>query len=77
LRWSSPALVIIAVVSDGLGDENLGDVVLGLIRTRADLHRWGAANAHGRQMHEAVDLLRDAAGSADPAALLAVVEKMT
>jgi hypothetical protein len=75
LRWNSPALVIIAVVSRGLRDENLGDVVLGLIRTRADLHRWGAANAHGRQMHEAVDLLRDAAGSADPAALLAVVEK--
>ncbi len=50
-------------------------MVLGLIRTRADLHRWGAANAHGRQMHEAVELLRDAAGSADPAGLLAVVEK--
>jgi tetratricopeptide (TPR) repeat protein len=75
LRRSSPALVIIAVMSRALRDENLGDVVLGLIRTRADLHRWGAANAHGRQMHEAVGLMRDAAGSADPAALLAVVEK--
>lgn len=64
-----------AAVSRGLRDENIGDVVLGLIRTRADLHRQGAANAHGRQMHEAVDLLRDAVGSADPAALLAVVEK--
>jgi hypothetical protein len=62
-------------VSRGRRDENLGDVVLGLIRTRADLHRWGAANAHGRQMHEAVDLLRDAVESADPAMLLAVVEK--
>jgi hypothetical protein len=70
-----PALAIMAAVSRGLRDENVGDVVLGLIRTRADLHRWGAANAHGRQMHEAVNLLRDAAGSADPAGLLAVVEK--
>jgi hypothetical protein len=64
-----------AAVSRGLRDENVGAVVLGLIRTRADLHRQGAANAHGRQMHEAVDLLRNAAGSADPAGLLAVVEK--
>jgi hypothetical protein len=70
-----PGLVIIAVVSSGVRDENVGEVALGLIRTRADLHRWGAANAHGRQMHEAVGLLRDAADSADPAALLAVVEK--
>jgi hypothetical protein len=78
-RWAMlggvSALVIIAVVSRGRRDENVGEVALGLIRTRADLHRWGAANAHGRQMHEAVDLLREAAGSADPAALLAVVEK--
>jgi tetratricopeptide (TPR) repeat protein len=59
----------------GLRDENLGAVVLGLVRTRADLHRWGAANTHGRQMHEAMALLRDAAESADPAALLPVVEK--
>jgi hypothetical protein len=70
-----PGPAIIAVVIRGLSDGNVGDVVLGLIRTRADLHRWGAANAHGRQMREAVDLLREAAGSADPAALLAVVEK--
>ncbi|WP_281906028.1 DUF6880 family protein [Phytohabitans aurantiacus] len=62
-------------MSSGVRDENVGDVALGLIRTRADLHRWGAANAHGRQMHEAVGLLRDAAESADPAVLLAVVEK--
>lgn len=68
-------LAIIAVVSRGLRGENVGDVALGLIRTRADLHRWGAANAHGRQMHEAVGLLRGAAESADPAVLLAVVEK--
>src|SRR5690349_5655362 len=68
-------VVIIAVVGSGLGDGHVGEVALGLIRTRADLHRRGAANAHGRQMHEAVALLREAAGSADPAALLAVVDK--
>jgi hypothetical protein len=50
-------------------------VALGLIRTRADLHRWGAANAHGRQMHEAVAVLRDAVESADPATLLGIVDK--
>jgi hypothetical protein len=58
-------------------DEKLGDVALGLIRTRTDLHRWSAANAHGGQMHEAVGLLRDAFESADPAELLPVVEKAT
>lgn len=42
----------------------LADDVLPLIRTRADLHRWSAANAHGAQMHEAVDLLE--AAHADP-----------
>ncbi|HEX5198413.1 DUF6880 family protein [Paractinoplanes rhizophilus] len=62
-------------MSGGLRDGKLGDVALGLIRTRADLHRRGAANAHGRQMHEAVALLRAEAGSSDPAALLPVVEK--
>ena len=62
-------------MSRGLREDKLGDVVLGLIRTRADLHRWGTANAHGRQMHEAVVLLRDAAESADTASLLPVVEK--
>ncbi|MEJ7833663.1 MAG: hypothetical protein WKF79_12165 [Nocardioides sp.] len=39
----------------------LADSVLPLIRTRADLHRWSAGNAHGRQMHEAIDIL-DAPG---------------
>lgn len=39
----------------------LADTVLPLIRTRADLHRWSAANAHGRQMHHAVDVLEAAA----------------
>jgi hypothetical protein len=72
-----PGVAIIAIVSGSPRDGNLGDVVLGLLRTRADLHRWSAANAHGRQMHEAVDLLREAAGSADPAALLPIVERAT
>jgi hypothetical protein len=53
---------------------SLGETVLAMIRTRADLHRWSAANAHGRQMHEAVDLLRRAAAD-DTAGLLPVVEK--
>jgi hypothetical protein len=39
---------------------SLADAVLPLIRTRADLHRWSAANAHGYQMQEAVDVLEAA-----------------
>jgi hypothetical protein len=53
---------------------DLADAVLPLIRTRADLHRWSAANAHGVQMHQAVDLLRDAAGSGDPAVVFSVTQ---
>jgi Family of unknown function (DUF6880) len=52
----------------------LGERVLAMIRTRANLHRWSAANAHGRQIHEAVDLLRRAAAD-EPAGLLPVVER--
>lgn len=45
----------------------LADEVLPLIRTRADLHRWNAANAHGDQMHDAVDILEIAVNDgADP-----------
>ena len=51
---------------------DLADAVLPLIRTRTDLHRWSAANAHGRQMHEAVDLLEQAAATEDPADVFAV-----
>jgi hypothetical protein len=54
---------------------NLSDAVLPLIRTRADLHRWSAANAHGRQMHEAVDILETAAATAAPAEVYAVAHK--
>lgn len=44
----------------------LADAVLPLIRTRADLHRWSASNAHGAQMCEAVDILEAAIPTADP-----------
>ncbi|WP_454778159.1 DUF6880 family protein [Georgenia muralis] len=53
----------------------LADAVLPLIRTRADLHRRAASNAHGRQMHDAVDLLEQAAATEDPAGLYAVTHK--
>lgn len=53
----------------------LADAVLPLIRTRGDLSRWGASNAHGLQMHEAVDLLEAAAQTADPAEVYAVTHK--
>ena len=53
----------------------LADAVLPLIRTRADLWRWGAANAHGRQMHEAVDILEAAIPDADPIEVYTVTHK--
>lgn len=53
----------------------LADAVLPLIRTRADLHRWSAANAHGDQMHDAVDVLEHALGSEDPATVYAVTHR--
>ncbi len=54
---------------------DLADAVLPLIRTRADLWRWGAANEHGRQMHEAVAMLEKAAETADPVVVFAVTQK--
>jgi len=45
------------------GVSDLADAVLPLIRTRADVWRWGAANEHGRQMHDAVAMLQAAAES--------------
>lgn len=45
---------------------SLADAVLPLIRTRSDLYRYGAANAHGRDMHEAVDILEAAIRKTDP-----------
>jgi hypothetical protein len=54
---------------------SLADAVLPLIRTRADLHRWSASNAHGRQMHQAVDVLEAAIPGADPVQVYAVTHK--
>ncbi|MCU1672788.1 MAG: uncharacterized protein JWN77_901, partial [Frankiales bacterium] len=53
----------------------LADAVLPLIRSRADLHRWSAANAHGKQMHDAVDVLEAAFASHDPSEVLTVTQK--
>ncbi len=54
---------------------SLADAVLPLIRTRADLHRWSAASAHGRQMHEAVDILEAAIPDTDPGEVYTVTHK--
>lgn len=53
----------------------LADSVLPLIRTRSELWRWSAANAHGQQMHEAIDILEAAVRTADPAEVYAVTHK--
>jgi hypothetical protein len=53
----------------------LADQVLPLVRTRAELWRWKAANAHGGQMHAAVDILEGAIGRLDPAEIYAVTHK--
>ncbi len=68
---------------DGPGDAGvqnlldipLGDAVLPLIRTRTDLHRWSASNAHGRQMHEAVDILESAIPTTDPSEVYSITHK--
>lgn len=52
---------------------SLADTVLPVIRTRSDLHRWSAANAHGGEMHAAIDLLETARASTDPAEFYSVV----
>ena len=54
---------------------DLADAVLPLMRTRADLYRWSASNEHGRQMHEAVDILELAALTEDPTTVYAVTHK--
>ena len=54
---------------------SLADSVLPLIRTRADVWRWGVANEHGARMHEAVAILRQAAQDDDPAEVLAVTQR--
>lgn len=50
----------------------LADAVLPLIRTRSDLHRYSAANAHGRDMHEAIDILETAIPTTEPAEIYSV-----
>ena len=54
---------------------SLADAVLPLIRMRADLYRWSLANAHGRDMHEAVDLLEAALPTTDPVEAHRVTER--
>lgn len=54
---------------------DLAQQVLPLIRTRAELYRWRASNAHGAQMHEAVDILEASMGSTDPQEVYAVTTK--
>jgi hypothetical protein len=54
---------------------SLADAVLPLIRSRAGVSRWSAANAQGRQMHEAVDLVESAILTMDPAEIYAVTHK--
>lgn len=53
----------------------LADAVLPLIRTRSDLHRYSAANQHGVDMHEAIDLLEEAIPTTDPTEIYAVTHK--
>lgn len=52
---------------------SLADTALPLIRTRADLHRWSAANAHGGEMHRAIDMLEAAQATTDPSEFYTVV----
>lgn len=53
----------------------LSDAVLPLIRTRADLHRWSTANAHGDQMNEAIDILEEGIPAVEPAEAYSVAHK--
>ncbi len=53
----------------------LADAVLSMIRTRADVWRWGVANAHGRQMHDAIDILEMEFATGDPAEVWSVTNK--
>ena len=54
---------------------DLAETVLSLIRTRADLSRWHAANAHGQQMLRAVAILDEASAVEKPALVLSVTQK--
>ena len=54
---------------------SLADEVLPLVRTRADLHRWGAANDYGHGVHQAAELLRQAAATLPTAEVLGVTQR--
>lgn len=54
---------------------SLAEEVLPLIRTRADLHRWGTANAHGAQMHDAIDILEHERHTVDPGEAYRVIQQ--
>ena len=54
---------------------SLADAVLPLVRTRADLHRWSAANAYGRQLDEAVAMLQQAARDEPADEVLGVTQR--
>lgn len=54
---------------------SLADAVLPLIRTRSDLDRYSAANAHGRNMHEGIDILEAAIPTTEPAEVYTVTHK--
>ncbi|WP_017936140.1 DUF6880 family protein [Nocardioides sp. Iso805N] len=60
---------MVAVPTTGLADD-----VLPLIRSRGDLYRWSAANAHGYDMHQAIDILEQDT-VAGPAERYAVTHK--
>lgn len=53
----------------------LADAVLPLIRTRGDIHRYSASNAHGAQMHEGIDILESAIPTTDPKDLYDVTHR--
>ena len=53
----------------------LAHAVLPLVRTRADLHRWSAANSHGRQMHQALDILERAIPTTESAEAYSVTHR--
>ncbi len=53
----------------------LAEVVLPLIRTRSDVHRWESANVHGRQLQEAAALLEQAAASGKTAEAYPVTQR--
>jgi hypothetical protein len=53
----------------------LADAVLALIRTRTELYRGSTANAHGFQMHEAIDILEAAIPTTDPGEIYTVTHK--